>query len=128
MIRYLTVAMLTLILTCAAAMASPPESPTRPLSPDEQQYFRGLMEPSGHQSCCDLSECRMVEYRQNNKLGVYEFMARNGRDEFSFKDGDNHWHAVPANKILRSENPTGKAVACWSHRLGVLCFNLPAMI
>jgi hypothetical protein len=33
------------------------------------------------------------------------------------------WFAVPADKILqRTDNPTGRAVVCWTPQRGILCF------
>lgn len=33
------------------------------------------------------------------------------------------WLIVPAEKILnRSDNPTGRAVVCWTPASGILCF------
>jgi hypothetical protein len=33
------------------------------------------------------------------------------------------WFPVPADKILqRTDNPTGRAVVCWTPQRGIVCF------
>ncbi len=36
---------------------------------------------------------------------------------------EGQWLPVPREKVLnRSDNPTGRAVVCWTRILGILCF------
>ncbi len=60
-------------------------------------------------SCCSLADCRPTESRI--KANHYEALV-----------GDN-WLAVPPDKILqRTDNPTGRAVVCWTPQRGIMCF------
>jgi hypothetical protein len=39
---------------------------------------------------------------------------------------DGKWIDVPPARVLEHEpNPTGRAVACWTPRYGILCFVRP---
>jgi hypothetical protein len=36
---------------------------------------------------------------------------------------EGEWRSVPDHLILnRADNPTGRAVACWTKQSGILCF------
>jgi hypothetical protein len=36
---------------------------------------------------------------------------------------EGEWRRVPDHLILnRSDNPTGRAIACWTPQVGILCF------
>lgn len=88
-------------------------------------WFRSLKQPENGISCCDVSDCRPVEYRvgkdgyevlitphTHGQLGVTEWM----------------WVPVPPEKTIFTTNPTGSAVVCWTPYSGVLCFVRPVEI
>ena len=72
-------------------------------------WFRSLVQPGTSISCCSVSDCRATEYRIEG-------------DHYEALIGE-AWFAVPADKILqRTDNPTGRAVVCWTPQRGILCF------
>jgi hypothetical protein len=94
-------------LTCFArsAPAAPPPDADPALAP----WFNSLRQPWTNALCCSVADCRPVPSRLND--GHYE----------AFIDGE--WRQVPDRLILnRNDNPTGRAVACWTPRIGILCF------
>jgi len=106
-------------LLCRVAAAAPPAGP----APDEAAaaWFRSLTIPRSGESCCNLSDCRRVEYRIGP--GIYQvFIRRLAPDGSGFRGGNDDWWNVPPDRVLRRSNPTGEAVACWSSGQGVLCF------
>ncbi len=89
----------------AAAYAKPPPDTDPALSP----WFEDLRQPGTGRSCCSIADCRPVDFRiVENHYEAYV---------------DDQWMAVPADKILhRYDNPTGRAVVCWTPALGIMCF------
>lgn len=71
-------------------------------------WFRSLRDAQG-QSCCDLSDCRRTR-------------ARAGAAGYQAQTPDGDWVDVPADKVLRRDNPTGEPVMCWLPHRGVICF------
>src|ERR1051326_3966421 len=93
---------------CVAALASitlghaaPP--PGADPNSEMAQWFRGLMQPGTRVSCCDLSDCRMTEYRAGQS--GYEVLI----DERVIKGIAARWVPVPVSTILKVSNPTGRA-------------------
>jgi hypothetical protein len=102
-----------------AAAAAPPPGP----APDDATaaWFRSLSIPRSGESCCDVSDCRPVEYRIGP--GIYQVLIRRRMPDGSgFRGGNDAWWNVPPDRVLHRSNPTGEAVACWSSGQGVLCF------
>ncbi len=93
-------------LTIAAgAYARPPPNPDPALAP----WFQSLVQPGTGMSCCSVADCRPTDFRIAGDH--YEAMVHGT------------WQAIPADKVLkRADNPTGRAVVCWSPALGIMCF------
>jgi hypothetical protein len=93
------------LLGAAPVQAKPPEGADPALAP----WFRSLRQPSTGIPCCSVTDCRLADWRINNDR--YE----------AFIDGV--WRDVPPDHVIRrDDNPTGRAVACWTPVHGVLCF------
>ena len=87
------------------AEAAPPPDADPALAP----WFNGLRQPWTNALCCSVADCRAVDSRLNN--GRYEALI------------EGEWRPVPDDHILnRADNPTGRAVACWTPQAGVICF------
>ena len=134
----------------SAHAAPPPDA-----SGQYHDWFRSLTVPgSPNAPCCSVADCRMVESRWNSQTQHYE--ARVARDVFSnaleksplyekdlvafrtakqiwlskwlasFGDVPEAWIEIPEARINRTNNPTGRAVLCWSTFYpdfnGVFCF------
>jgi len=95
-------------MAAVSARAAPPPDADPALSP----WFNGLRAPWTNALCCSAADCRPVESRL--RQGHYEVFVGGG------------WRMVPDTTILnRSDNPTGRAVVCWTPHAGVLCFVRP---
>ena len=93
------------MLVAATADAQPPANADPTLGP----WFRSLLVPGTSISCCSVTDCRPTEYRIE-------------ADHYEALIGGN-WIVVPADRILqRTDNPTGRAVVCWTPQRGILCF------
>ena len=102
MMRFILVA---LLFCNATAYAAPPEHVDYALAP----WFQSLRQPGSGASCCSIADCRTTDYRTDGD--GYEALI------------DNRWMVVPADKILqRTDNPTGRAVVCWTPQRGIMCF------
>lgn len=85
--------------------ARPPENADPALAP----WFQGLRQPGTNMSCCSMADCRETDYRIAG--GHYEAVVHG------------KWLEIPPDKVLnRTDNPTGRAVVCWSAALGIMCF------
>lgn len=92
-------------LASARAQAAPPPDADPSLSP----WFEDLRQPGTGRSCCSIADCRPVDYR----------VVENHYEAFV----DDQWMTVPPDKVLRRyDNPTGRAVVCWTPALGIMCF------
>jgi hypothetical protein len=112
----LTLLLLALLLA-GRAEARPPENADPALAP----WFEGLRAEDGG-SCCSEADCRPVEYR----IVEDHYEALIGR-QFDVDPG--HWVSVPPERILKkTDNPVGRAVACWMPYTGILCFVLPPQV
>ena len=104
-------ALLVLLLLTVPAFARAPEVS----DPDLGPWFHSLMQPTGA-TCCDQSDGHI--------LGDDEW--REGKDAPQVKI-DGAWVDVDAARVLKTENPTGRAVAFWlPGQSFVYCFIRPA--
>ncbi|HUK61535.1 MAG TPA: hypothetical protein VLV50_20045 [Stellaceae bacterium] len=96
---------LAALLFAASAVAEPPPDADYRLAP----WFQSLRQPGSGISCCSLADCRTTEYRTDGDS--YEALI------------DGRWLIVPEDKVLqRTDNPTGRAVVCWTPARGIMCF------
>lgn len=90
---------------CLFIWASPSQSsPPEHVLSDESlaTWFKSLTQPGTHELCCSVSDCRFTDYEIRN--GNYEITVDNWR------------YVVPESAIIQMmQNPTGKAVACYSY-------------
>jgi hypothetical protein len=101
----LRTAALAVGFAASAAIARPPSAANPSLAP----WFGSLLQPGTNLSCCSIADCRTTDYRIE-------------RDHYEALIGK-RWLAVPPDKILqRTDNPTGRAVVCWTPQLGIMCF------
>lgn len=96
-----------LLAGTVVALAKPPNEADPALRP----WFQSLKQPGTGVSCCDLTDCRIVHAT-----------IKKGHWVVDMKDQE---IIVPDDKILRTDNPTGESVLCWSPANGVLCFVEP---
>jgi hypothetical protein len=102
-------------LLCASASAAPPDNPDPLFTP----WYKSLRQPGTGAECCGIADCRIVEFRRNGE-GYEVFVDQRWRLTRPY------WTRVPPEKILeRPDNPTGRAVACFTPEAGVMCFILP---
>jgi hypothetical protein len=98
-------AVLMCLFLSAAAGANPPEGADQRMAP----WFHSLLQPGTGMPCCSIADCRPTDFRSTGNH--YEAMI-NGK-----------WLEVLADKVIhRSENPTGRAIVCWTPVHGILCF------
>ena len=101
---------------CRATRAAPPDNPDPALAP----WFESLKQPGTGASCCSIADCRTVEFRQDRD--GYEVLI-DGRWKMSIP----FWLRVPPNRIIdRIDNPTNRAVVCFTPEAGILCFVRPS--
>jgi|SRR6185312_2482535 hypothetical protein len=94
-----------LLATALPAAAAPPPDADATLAP----WFRGLKVPGTGTSCCSIADCRAAESRI---VGDHYEVQIEGK-----------WLPVPPDLILpKNDNPTGRAVVCWTPTAGILCF------
>lgn len=114
--RYMRTFAVASLLCCLAAPspAAPPVDADASLAP----WFRGLRQPKTEMSCCDRSDCRMVQYR----IAGGHFQAFIGGEFARWQNPPYAWVDVPEDSVLHNhDNPTGEGVACWSGR-AIICF------
>ena len=101
----LPAAFCTALLAAGAARSAPPPDADTALAP----WFRSLQQPRTGLSCCSIADCRRVDARSSDDH--YEVLI------------DGTWKPVPPETVLeRSDNPTGRAVVCYTPARGILCF------
>jgi hypothetical protein len=106
---------LMLACLCSPAAAAPPENPDPRFTP----WYKSLRQPGTGAECCGLADCRIVEFRRNGES--YEVFV-----DDRWRLTRPYWARVPPEKILeRPDNPTGRAVVCFTPEAGVMCFILP---
>jgi hypothetical protein len=99
-----------------AAVSAPPDSPDPALAP----WFESLKQPGTGASCCSIADCRTVDFRQDQD--GYEVLI-----DSRWKMSIPFWLRVPPNRIIdRIDNPTNRAVVCFTPEAGILCFVRPA--
>ncbi len=109
--------MLVMALAASQVQARPPENADPALAP----WFESLQAEDGGR-CCSMADCRPVEYRIDGE--DYEALIGN-----QFEVEPPRWTVVPAARILKkTENPVGRAIACWTPYTGILCFVLPSQV
>lgn len=90
------------ILLAGAAMAHDSAEPFAP-------WYNSLMQNGTNVSCCDQHDCGPVDYKIEG-------------DGYKAKVGG-VWIPIPAEKVLKRDNPTGMAVLCHSPTSGIIyCF------
>lgn len=101
------------LITTLFLLAAAPPNPDLTLAP----FYHGLHQPSTGMGCCDIADCREVNYRM---VGThFEVFI----DSKLFPNGPDKWLPVPKQALLPPQpNPTGEGVACWTPSMGVLCF------
>jgi hypothetical protein len=109
-----------LALACAAQLlvTLPSAADTANPDPNLREWFRSLRQPRSGMSCCDISDCRYVDYRFVDNH--YDIRI------------ENQWMTVPGEGVIHGkQNITGKAVACYtrsnpySDMITILCFVPP---
>jgi len=103
-----------LAIAAKPAWTAPPENADPGLAP----WFRSLAQPGTGVPCCDIADCRQVEYRMRN--GHYQAYIGNAFPRWT--RAPFAWVDVPDGNVLhRRDNPTGEGVACWQGGQ-VICF------
>jgi hypothetical protein len=93
------------VVAVAPVRAAPPENADPSLSP----WYNSLRQPGTGALCCSIADCRPTEYRITRDH--YEALV------------EGIWRDVPPDRVVkREDNPTGRAVVCWTPTAGVLCF------
>jgi len=130
-LRWLVSALVAVSAACVLAFPVRAEAPEGlPVDPGVSSWFESLRVPAGPKAgggCCSWADCRAVQFKGHGT--TYQAFIKKGtrRDRDAFSDGDDQWHTVPEESILRrSDNPVGEAVACWYNRQ-ILCFVLPPL-
>lgn len=103
--KYVLLSAAMVALPAGYAQAHPPKNADMSLAP----WFQSLRQPNTGISCCSIADCRRTDFRiQGNH---YQALV------------DGEWKTVPQNAILdRSDNPTGRAVVCYTPYAGIMCF------
>ncbi|HUB46134.1 MAG TPA: hypothetical protein VMB73_14205 [Acetobacteraceae bacterium] len=92
-------------LLAGVAEAHPPPNADMSLAP----WFQSLKQPGTGMSCCSIADCRQTDFRIQG--GQYQALI------------DGEWRPVPPNAVLeRTDNPTGRAVVCYTPYFGIMCF------
>lgn len=113
---------IALLLLAVPAYARPPQEPAQ--DPVIRSWFESLHRDLDNTPCCAESDCRMVdEFKMTD--GNYVVKAR--RKDFvmnpidaeawdrAWPGKDETWIAIPPGKLsIRTDNPTGSAVLCYS--------------
>ncbi len=103
--RWVALAAVSLIGLAVPASARPPPNADMSLAP----WFQELRQPGTGISCCSIADCRPTDFRTNGSH--YEAMV------------EGQWRSVPPETVLHStDNPTGRAVVCYTPTRGILCF------
>src|SRR5436190_7579149 len=104
-----------LLAMARPALAGPPEG----ADPAWSRWFESLRQPGTGASCCTAADCRITEFRRD--LDGYEALV-----DDRWKLSRPFWTRVPPQRVLeRSDNPTGRAVLCFTPEAGIVCFVRP---
>lgn len=117
---------LLMLLTALPARAAPPEHADPALAP----WFQSLQRNDGLGGCCSQSDCRPVESKTDDAGDWWVNITPSAFENFRGYEMANPvqwgWTKVPPAKILqKTDNPVGRAVACWTPSTGILCFIRP---
>lgn len=103
--RSLVIAVATVGWWAGVAEANPPPDADMSLAP----WFQSLKQPGTGMSCCSVADCRPTDFRIQG--GQYQ----------AFIEGQ--WRPVPPTVVLRrTDNPTGRAIVCYTPYFGIMCF------
>jgi len=91
------IALLLSLLRITPGLADPPPG----YDPKLHAWFESLKQPTTQQSCCAISDCRFVDYRVVD--GHFEVQI------------DGWAYSIPQDIVLRTHNPTGRAVVCFDY-------------
>lgn len=106
-IGVLLIAMLLIMIVVLASTVANAEMSGA--SPAITSWVESLRVPGSGISCCSTADCSQTEFRTADDH--YEVWV------------DDRWLAVPPTKVLdRLDNPTGRAVVCWTPSRGIMCF------
>jgi len=109
MIRTILTGTLSMVIPVVAFAAAPaPGSAQSDLMAPYGDWIRELTNPTTGQSCCSLSDCRLVDHRLT-RYGYEAYIDTN-----TFPGAPNAWLTVPDYVVVRKANPTGFAIACWA--------------
>jgi hypothetical protein len=122
------IAVLTVAAGPSLANPPPPDSTAAQKLRPYEDAIRRLTQPGSGRSCCDLSDCRMVDVRIGEN-GRYEALISpyNPATGDGFPGGPGRYLEVPPEVVVPPEKRNGLpvSVACWaswSHRTnGFLC-------
>jgi hypothetical protein len=92
------VLLIFLLSSFLAAYSAPSEDGGRERG--VQQWFQTLTIPGTQLPCCSIADCRRVGYRVDG--GSHQVLIHG------------QWYMVPDGTVLRRENPTGDAIACYT--------------
>jgi hypothetical protein len=88
--------------------------------------IRSMRAPGG-ELCCDMSDCREVDYRiKRGGDGREHYEALIRREDFVYAPFDYAWLEVPDSRVIRPEKRLPITVACWTrHGIdnGFWCFS-----
>jgi len=103
--KSLVIAVVALGSLAGMAKADPPPNSNMSLAP----WFRSLKQPGTGMSCCSIADCRQTDFRIQG--GQYQALI------------EGQWRPIPPAAILRrTDNPTGRAVVCYTPYFGIMCF------
>jgi hypothetical protein len=105
-----------LVAAALPVQAAPPANADPALKP----WFESLKAPQTGIPCCSIADCRTTEYREAD--GGFEALI-----DRQWPVSAPRWEKVPPERVLtRTDNPTGRAVVCYTLPAGILCFVRPA--
>lgn len=118
--RFAIIAMAVLAVAAWPSLANPP--PTNSMAAQTLAPYadaiRGLTQPGSGRSCCDLSDCRMVDVRIGNN-GRYEALISpyDSTTGDGFPGGPGRYLEVPPEVVVPPEKRNGLpiSVACWAN-------------
>lgn len=94
-----------LISLSGSAVARPPANTDLRYEP----WFESLRQPGTGMSCCSIADCRPTEFRIQGSH--YQALVKG------------KWEDVPPSVVLRrTNNPTGRAIVCYTPYRGIMCF------
>jgi hypothetical protein len=88
-----------------SAIAHPPPNADLRFAP----WFESLRQPGTGMSCCSMADCRPTEFRVRGNHYQALVMGK--------------WEDVPPSAVLQqTNNPTGRAIVCYTPYRGIMCF------